>query len=608
VRSALRRHLATVAILCAAGGFYAWTAATSAPFQFKSHQGDVYNLLTTAFLHGHTYLPVTVPPGLLHLHNPYDPAQNAPYQGSYHDLSLRNGHFYAPYGPAPVLLFALLRLTTLELPDSFAAFLFSWLGLLAATALLHSLLSRLIESRPRWLMPVATAGLALSNVVPFILRRPAFYEVAIGSGYCFAMAGLWLTFTAVTADDRRRLALGSLCLGLAVGSRPTWLVAGAVAIAGAFVYLKPRGRELTRFLAAAAAPFAVCCVLLAAYNTARFGSPGEFGQRYQLAAVNVLDKPADQLSYVAPGVWSYLFERPRLKLTFPHVFIKALSAEDYPGTLPAGYAGTAGGGPVEPAGGLFPMLPLTLLLLGLPLLWRRRRSGDGSAIVVATGFAAAGLLTVIGLSWALWGTTERYEVDYATDFMIGAFLVWAILLARSDRARLPARLLITVGGAALTAIGAAAGLAISFTGYYDALQARHPGTFHLLEDVTAPLASLATMLKGNPVLVRVAPVGYPGVGLGMAGASTTLGSGTVTFTIDSPGGDHTALRATTTLPPGRTAPAVVRSPGGRPALVVLRAGHVRLPIDLHWGLNRITLRLAGRASQPVGLGDIVLSR
>jgi hypothetical protein len=90
-------------VLLFALAFYLWTADTSIPFSQNSN--DVYNLLATAFLHGHTYLPIKVPAGLLHLSHPYNPADNSLYSDNplYHDLSLDHGHFYSSWGPTPLI-------------------------------------------------------------------------------------------------------------------------------------------------------------------------------------------------------------------------------------------------------------------------------------------------------------------------------------------------------------------------------------------------------------------------------------------------------------------------------------------------------------------------
>jgi hypothetical protein len=605
-------HIAIVAVLGAALIFYMWTANSAAPFRFSSQNSDVYNDLTTAFLHGHTYLPMTPPPGLLHLSNPYDPAQNAPYQAAYHDLSLRNGHFYSPWGPTPALtLFLPFRLTTLKMSESFAVFLFAFIGLACAVALLHMLARRLLPETPRWLLVLASAALALTNVAPFMLRRPAQYEVAISAGYCFEMAGILLIVSALGSPlRRRRLALGSLCLGLAVGARISLLPGGAVALAAA-VYLIRRRNERYNVLLPALGPFLLCGLLLVVYNVVRFGSVSDFGTAYELAGLNPMTLPPNQLSYLPPGLFSYLLMPPRLALTFPHFFL--MSTAQYPFPFPRDYAGAPGGWPAEPAGGLLTTMPITLLLLAIPVLWwRRPKTAERPALLVATGLVALGLTIIVVLSIALWGTTQRYEVDYASLVLIPAFLVWAILTVRWASRKI-ARRCIVFGGIALTCFGAAVGTAVSFTGYYDTLRLTHPGLFRTFEDLTSPLATLATMVSGKVEIASVSgplPVALPPVGYGTFdenGAGTWVGAaGPVTVAVLAPSGEHLALIAAARRGPGAPSkqPVALRvqSPGGKALTVPIVGASVRLPIRLHWGLNRIEVSLAGElGTSPEGL-------
>jgi hypothetical protein len=595
-----RQLVAILIVLAAALAFYMWTADSSIPFDFSADSADIYNLMATGFLHGHTYLPIKPPAGLLHLRDPYDPAQNAPYQAVYHDLSLRNGRFYSSWGPSPVLLFMAFRLTPIDLSQSFAAALYAFVGLAAAVALLYVLVKRLIPGTPAWLLVFASAALALTNAAPFLLRRPLQYEVAIAGGYCFEMAGILLVVTAVLATPARlgRLAFGSLLLGLAVAARPTLAVGGLVALAAAAYLIRRRGASY-RVLVPALVPVIICGLLLAAYNDVRFGSPSEFGQHYQLATIGVQHKPTDQLSFVPPGVFSYLVVPARASLTFPYVFL--MTSSEYPGSLPAGYSGT-GDVPIEPAGGMLTTMPITLLLFELPLLWRWRRRSERPALLVATGLAALCLAVIGLLAYALWGTTQRYEVDFATFGLLAAFLVWALLIARAEGRKLLRRTTIVLG-VLLTAFGAAVGTATSFTGYDDLLQLTHPGTFRTLEDITSPLPTLATIVAGHPVLTRVSgplPIVLPAQGYGAfgeRGAGAWLGSaGAVTVTVIAPHSERMGLTATAS--PGPGAPPLssidvrVRSPGQHAITVPLISPSVRMPIDLHLGLNRITLSLA----------------
>ena len=170
-------------------------------------------------------------------------------------------------------------------------------------------------------------------------------------------------------------------------------------------------------------------------------------------------------------------------------------------------------------------------------------------------------------------------------------------------------------------VGAAVGTAVSFTGYYDGLLTNHRGVFRILEDVTSPFATLATMVRGKASLVRVdgpVPADLPAPGYGTfdeSGAGTWLGAGQVTVTVLAPSGDHLALVAAAAPGPGAPPHAHlalrVQSPGQEAIQVPVASGSVRLPIRLHWGLNRITVNLIGpRPSSPqeLYLSHIVLGR
>jgi hypothetical protein len=614
-----RYRVSLASLLALVLAFYMWTAASSTPFSFSSSNNDLYNELTTGFLHGHTYLPITPPAGLLRLKNPYDPAQNAAYGVLYHDLSLYKGHFYSAWGPTPVLtLFAPFRLTGLRMSQSFAVALFGFVGLVCAVALLHLVVRRLVPGAPRWVLLLATPGLALMNTVPFLLRRPLQYEVAISSGYCFEMAGLLLVVASLFGPriQRVRMAFGSLCLGLAVGGRPTLAVGGVVLLAVALWGIRRRGEGYS-VLAYALGPFVFCGLLLALYNQIRFGGLTDFGQRYELAGTDQTKAPFYNLSYLAPGLFSYLLLPARLALTFPHAFL--MTATSDPFQLPRGYAGSTPVPAAEPTGGVLTTIPITLMLLGLPGLWLERRQNERRALIMAGGLAFLGLVVVGIVSFTLFGTTQRYEVDFATLFVIPAFLIWGLLVARHHPGT-AARRAIAIVGVVFVAFGSAVGVAASFTGYWDLLRIEHPAVFNALENLTSPFATLATIVVGRPEIARVdtgpSPAISPAQGYGSftdSGASAWLGSNPVTVTIISPHGRRLGLTASLTAGPG-TPPLsklVIRvsSPGRRAVTVPLLSRYIRIPIVVHLGLNRIRLTLADApgSARELLLGDLQLA-
>ena len=477
-----------------------------------------------------------------------------------------------------------------------------------------------MPSTPPWVLLVSTVGLALTNTLPFLLRRPLQYEVAIACGFCFEMAGLWLMVTAVLGPELRRwrMVAGSLCLGLALGGRPTLAVGGAVAVAAPLWELKRRSgtyrirpnAETLKLLTYALGPFVLCGLLLAWYNHVRFGGFTNFGERYELAGIDQTKVRFYSLAYIPPGLFTYLLLPARYALTFPHAFLQ--TAANDPFTLPKGYAGASPQLGAEPTGGVFTTMPITLLLFASPVMWLRRRRGELRPLVAATGLAIMGLAVVTLVSWALFGTTERYEVDFVSLLLLPAFLVWAMLLARS-RPKTVARRAWAVVGVILTLVGAAVGTAISFTGYYDYLKIEHPATFNTLEDVTSPFATVATMIGGKPQIARIDDGPLPittatgNIGFSEDHASAWLGSIPMSLSVLSPGDRHTALFVNVT--PGPGAPplpslAVRVSSQGQPAIVPLIGKRARLPVSLHWGLNRVRLTLA---ETPTSAQEVLLS-
>ena len=606
--------LVLVCLLLLGFGYYIWSGATSVPLTFNAPNGDIYNQLTTSFLHGHLYLPERPPAGLLKLKDPYDPAQNGLYASKFHDLSLYKGHFYASWGPTPVLtLFAPFRITGLVMSQTFAIALYVFVGLVCAVALMHAVVRRLLPATPRWLLLLATFGLITMNVGAFLLRRPAQYEVAISSGYCFEMAGLALLLTAVLGPRvrRGRMAWGSLCLGLAMGARNDLVLGGVAALVVGIWCIRRRG-ESWRILLWALVPAAVCGILLLAYNAVRFGQLTNFGEPYTLSGIEQLHAPFYKLKWILPGIFSYLYVPARLALTFPHAFL--MTAAQDPFSLPRGYEGGPGAAGAEPAGGLLATAPITLLLFVLPLLWWRHRSRERRPLVVATGLTVLGVAIIVVLSWGIFGTTERYEVDFATLLVLPAYLLWAMFLVRWPR-RTFGRYLTATIAVLLTAFGAFVGLAIGITGYYDPLHTEHPSTFAALEDATGPFQTLATIIAGSPQIARVysttEPVSLPSVDyhtLTYDNASAWLGSGVTTVTIVSPRSEHAALVAVDAVAagvPAASASYVHVAVKGRPTdTVPILGASLRMPVSLHTGINRVDLTLAGKA---VSTSEVLLS-
>jgi hypothetical protein len=612
-----RTSLALCAVFLLAAAFYVWTAATTFPLSLHGAAGDPYNQLADAFLH----LRLSVgraPADLLRLPEPYNPAQNGPLiqphgplQESIHDYALFHGKLFIAWGPAPVIVLLVpLHLLGFEPTPSLTTSVFAIVGLGFALATLGVVL-RQIGDVPLWMSILSALTLALASAVPFILRRPAVYEEEISGGYCFAMAGIWLAISAL-ADRRaslRRLALMSLCIGLAVGSRPTLVLTAVVFVP---VYWSLRVTQARRdLLLALIIPVGLCGVLLLAYNQMRFGNPLENGASYQLAGFDQNTAHFGDLSYVPPGLWFYGISPPRATILFPF-FILTPPPISYPASLPGLYPQL-----LEPTGGLLPMTPIVVFLAALPSLWRRRASSLGRLALPLLLLTGAGLACVLFLSYVFFSTTERYEVDFLTLFLLGAVAAW---LALSRATRGWRRLVVQIAGGILATWSCIAGVAISFTGYYNLLATGHPGTWRTLQDITAAVSWAAAIAEGHPVLAEATAPELPWLAVGERDNLVIVSPGTTKATLVA--AFVTARRSGGAIERGASgATLLVRGPGRASSTYQIPAGGgaVRVLLRLSPGLNRLSLiplstKASGgetptRASQQLlGVEDMSLTR
>src|SRR5207245_5864366 len=176
------------------------------------------------------------------------------------------------------------------------------------------------RSERRLPLPLLSASvllLGLSSFQPFVLRRPSVYEVAVAAGYCFLSAAGYFLLRSMedTRGSAVSLALASLCLGLAVGSRPNHIVAAPLLL------LAWARRRSPADLARALGPLAACIFLLLLYNRARFGDWLEFGQHYVLASHRAPGAMLFSVIYLPSHALAYLFWPvvPALEFPFFHL-------------------------------------------------------------------------------------------------------------------------------------------------------------------------------------------------------------------------------------------------------------------------------------------------
>ncbi|MGD1032636.1 MAG: hypothetical protein ABSA05_16020, partial [Opitutaceae bacterium] len=329
--------------------FYAWTACpTPDSWRVSGQQSDHYNLLLHGLLKGHLYMDVPVSEELKNCPNPWDPSARPPGCPIVQDASYYNGHYYLYYGAAPLVTLMLpFRLVTgNDMPLPLAILAFACAGLLASLVLWESIRERYFPAVRAWVGAGAVLILGVANPLPVLIRRTQFYELPITSAYCFVMFALLALYLSIHSKRPRGawLAVASLCLGLAVASRPTFLFATPILLLPPFLWWRegPPKRGIAslpvRGLAAAVIPLVAIGALMAAYNYMRFGRFGEFGTNYQVAAGYYLTKMRlFSVAYVPFNFFAYFLSTPDFSRHFPYLLFPA--AYDFPVRPPSDYYG-----------------------------------------------------------------------------------------------------------------------------------------------------------------------------------------------------------------------------------------------------------------------------
>ena len=419
---AVSRGLLPLAVAVALAGAVFFTIAALAVTEATAPNAadGQYNLLVAGFRHGQLNLDKKVPQKLAELADPYDPAANGALRvgpTGVHDLSYFQGKLYLYFGPTPaMLLFWPWRVITGHyIPQRMAVAVFWFAGFLLATGILHGAWRRYFPEVAPWVLAAGVAALALAGGGPILLERAEVWEVPVGCGFALLMAALAAIWRALHEPARRPwwIAAASLAVGLAVGARPSLLFCAVVLLVPLFAGRQPEAGASEgrwRDWLAAVLPLAVCGAGLMLYNWQRFGTPWEFGQRFQLAGDRQNLPGHFSLRYFWFNGFAYFFAPSFWREQFP--FVGGIWVP----RMPPGHA------PIEDPFGLFSNLPMLWMAFAVPFCWNGLRSvmaGRLRAFVLAVALAAASAAAVL---LVFYGTCCRYEMDFLPFLMLLAVL------------------------------------------------------------------------------------------------------------------------------------------------------------------------------------------
>jgi hypothetical protein len=424
--------------------FYVFIGSVGGPrFRWVEWWESGYPNLAEGFFKGQLSLAQEADPRLAALPDPYDPNARNDIQ-SVHDASYYKGRFYLYFSPLPVLLVYIpVKLIAGHYPsDPIVGTFFAVCAFLAQAAFV------IRAVRTRGALWILFAGLA--GVTTFILLDIWMYEVAILCGMAFASLWAYALLRFHETPTRRWAALMGTFLALAIASRPTLIVLGAITL----VAVWKKWREAV----AVAIPLLLVGTMYGAYNYARFGSPLETGQQYQLTNVSLRTFRScslcsgPELARFLNSVNQYLFREPAFGSKFPFAALN-YNEFDPAVSFPAKH---------EEIGGILAIVPLAIIGSLAALFALESRA--------AKLLIAGGWLMLLALSTCAW-VTARYELDFQPELLLGTILA---IEAAPELRRRSLRVLTVL----LASYSIVFGILLGFTGRTQAFQRFNPELFN----------------------------------------------------------------------------------------------------------------------------------
>ncbi len=481
----IKKNILWAVILVVIFAFYAWTSITSSSERLisKGHYSDYYSRMVPQILKWKFYLPDVPEKKLLALKDPYDPSQRNNIYFLW-DASLYKGKYYVYFGVTPLLVSytPFYYLTGYYLFESIWLCLYVFAGVFFAYKTILHLLSYISREASFAERLGIFCICSFSSFYPFILRRPAVYEIAIGSAFCFTWMSCYFYIKAIKAIAYRKtnLAFSGFAWGLAIGSRPTTgvlvffffvpVILDVLAlnknasciketfkkIAYRFFYKKI---EVTAFLI----PLFFVVGFILYYNFIRFENPFEFGNSYQLTLCNAKDL-SPSVGRVLNGILHFLLTPPRFSALFPFIQVPGGTKLSFLRYHPINH---------EPTLGFLYACPFMVFYL-----FMKKVVQNTKFFLILLASIAMGLI-VLAVQSNL-GITGRYVGDWSMFFIIPIVLLYYMNRGESYF-RIPGGI-VRWGFLCCVILSVGINLLISFTGVEGRLERVHPRLFHALRD------------------------------------------------------------------------------------------------------------------------------
>lgn len=374
---------------------------------------EQYKLLTNAFINGRVDVDLEVDEKLKNLENPYDITQRLKEKVGYNfDTAYYKGKYYIYFGAAPVVLYYLpfKLLTGAYINDSIVNTINFTILSLSIIFLLYKIIKDNFTKTPILFYGLLSIFAIDTCGALTLLAEPLIYTIPILCALAYSSLGLCLWTYSIKKDKSINCILaflGSLAIGIAIGSRPQFGLFAFFALIIFFDQIKDIKHNIKPFICAII-PFIIVGSLMMYYNYARFGSPFDLGANYNLT-FNDMTKRGMKISRVGDGIFFYLLQPISLISLFPYI-TQVTFVTKYVGMLIHEFS----------FGGLFFINPITIL--SLFVIKVKKHLTNKKQYYTAILSLIFGFIVVL-LDTQMAGLVERYFFDISIYFIISSIIV-----------------------------------------------------------------------------------------------------------------------------------------------------------------------------------------
>lgn len=372
-----------------------------------------YKLLTDSFINGRVDVYIKVDEKLMNLENPYDITQRLKENVSYEfDTAYYKGKYYIYFGAAPVVLYYLpfKLLTGAYINDSIVNAINFTILSISVIFLLYKIIKDNFSKTPILFFGLLSIFAINTCGALTLLAEPLIYTIPILCALAYALLGITLWTYSIKEDKTINTLLaflGSLAIGIAIGSRPQFGLFAFFALIIFFEQIKDIKHNIKPFIFAII-PFIIVGSLMMYYNYARFGSPFDLGANYNLT-FNDMTRRGMKISRVGDGIFFYLLQPISLAAVFPYI-TQVTFVTKYVGMLIHEFS----------FGGLFFINPITILSLFIAKV--KNFLTNKKLYYTAILSLLFGFIVVL-LDTQMAGLVERYFSDISIYFIISSIIV-----------------------------------------------------------------------------------------------------------------------------------------------------------------------------------------